>query len=93
MKRTTNIQKEIKILEEYTETVATDIVNMLGMLDEQLSFTYEMVEKLPENEKKDLLKPLWYMDTLLRSIKSKVNENLFWAIGSVVFNLQEEAKA
>ncbi len=83
-----SLKEEIAILQSCTQNVGTDISNLFEMMDQQLFIAVERSEELPEAEKMDILKSLWFMETILRQIRTKVNNQLFWAIDNVVYELR-----
>ena len=88
-----SLKKEIEILQECTQTQGTDISNIFEMIDQQLYYAMEKAEELPETEKMDMLKSFWFMDTLLRQVRDKVNGQLFWAINNILYEFKKEVTA
>lgn len=84
------LTEELDILTSCTQTGSTDISNLFEMLDQQLALAIEDADALPEDQKVIILKHIWFMDTMLRQIRTKVNDNFFWAVGNVVFELNKE---
>lgn len=84
------LTEELAILTSCTQTGSTDISNLFEMLDQQLALAIEDADALPEDQKVIILKHIWFMDTMLRQIRTKVNDNFFWAVGNVVFELNKE---
>jgi len=90
--RSESIQGDIEFLDSnYSQIIGMDVCNLIEIVQEKVNDVLEIAEmdlRIDMNHK--LYDHLWKVDTLLRQICQKVNNDLFISIENLVFYLKEE---